>query len=181
MKISKPARIFLTSGILVILVASLAVAYFNQTAEQHRLNDELALAQVRLNEYPAQLQQISSQRQELESRLAEAESQLQAAEVSLDQSTESIAARDTLLVIARGCNVEVTEFSSERPGSETLEGVPFSALHLTVTVAGDVLSLIDFVYYWTEEYPTGMVESVEIGEEISSATIELLIYSYEGG
>ena len=199
MKISKPTWIFLASGILVILVATLGMAYFNQYAQKSRLNEDIPKAQLRLKEYPAQLQQLSSEEKRLESKLAKAESELVAAEANLDQSTESIEARDAVLMIAQDCNVEVTEFSSQRPTSEILEGVPLSTLQLTVTVEGELLNLIYFIYQWIEEYPTGIVEIVEItvpespykeveveeeggtGNEIASATIDLLIYSYEGG
>ena len=189
MKLSKTTWIFLVIGIFIILAAGLGMAYSQQHQEQSRLNEELALAQLRLNKYPPQ--QVSSQKEELESQLAKAESQLKAARASLYQSPESIEASDALFDLAQLCNVEVTEISSPGLTTEALDGVTLSVLPLTVTVEGDVLNLIDFIYRWTEEYSTGMVKSAEIGvprtteEEETvgckpSAIINLLIYSYEG-
>ena len=188
MKISTTALIFLALGISVIAVFSLNMAYSQQSQEQSRLNAELAMAQLRLEKYPAQ--DISSQKEELESRLARAKSQLKDAKDSLYWSTQSIEASDALLALAEASNVEVTEISSAGMTTEVLEEITFSALTLTVTVEGEVLDLINFVHNWTKEYPTGMVQSVEITvpeppeeeeeEEMPSATIDLRIYTYEG-
>ena len=195
-KLSTTSWIFLTIGIFGILVLSLNVAYAQQSQEQSRLNEEVALVQKRLLKNPPQ--QISSQKSELESQLAKAELQLKVAKVGLFQSLESIEASDALFELAEASYVEVTEISSSGVSSELLEGVDFSILLLTVTIEGDVLNLVDFIYKWTHEYPTGVVQSVEITvpevveeeeeteeaeeaeEEKPSAIINLLIYSYEG-
>ena len=89
--------------------------------------------------------------------------------------------------------MEIVEISSPGLANEELEGVTLAVLSLVVTVEGDEeADLIDFIVAWTEEYPTGVVESVEItvpeppedeeetAEELTSADIRLLIYTYEG-
>jgi len=195
-KLSTTSWIFLTIGIFGILVLSLNVAYAQQSQEQSQLNEEVALVQKRLLKNPPQ--QISSQKSELESRLAKAELQLKVTKVGLYWSLESIEASDALFELAEASYVEVTEISSSGVSSELLEGVDFSILLLTVTIEGDVLNLVDFIYKWTHEYPTGVVQSVaitvpevveeeeeteeaeEAEEEKPSAIINLLIYSYEG-
>ena len=198
-KLSTTSWIFLTIGIFGILVLSLNVAYAQQSQEQSQLNEEVALVQKRLLKNPPQ--QISSQKSELESRLAKAELQLKVTKVGLYWSLESIEASDALFELAEASYVEVTGISSSGVTSELLEGVDFSILLLTVTIEGDVLNLVDFIYKWTKRYPTGVVQSVaitvpeppeeeeevegagavtETEEEKPSATINLLIYSYEG-
>ena len=198
-KLSTTSWIFLIIGIFGILVLSLNVAYAQQSQEQSRLNEEVALVQKRLLKNPPQ--QISSQKSELESQLAKAELQLKVAKVGLYWSTESIEASDALFELAMDCDVEITKISSLALSTEAVEGVTLSTLPLTVTVEGDVLNLVDFIYKWTHEYPTGVVQSVaitvpevteeeeeaeaegaaaETEEEKPSATINLLIYSYEG-
>ena len=198
-KLSTTSWIFLIIGIFGILVLSLNVAESQQSQEQDQLNEEIALVQKRLGKYPAQ--QISAQKEELESRMAEAESQLKVDKVGLYWSTESIEASDALFEVAEASLTEVTGISSPGVTTEELEGATFSVLPLTVTIEGDVLNLVDFVYKWTHEYPTGVVQSVaitvpeppeeeeevegaaaatETEEEKPSATINLLIYSYEG-
>ena len=196
MKFSKTTWIFLAVGIFIIALASLGMVYSQQGKEQSQLDEELALAQLRLKKYPAQQLELASQQEELESRLAKAEAELRTAKTSLRQSTESIEASDALFELAEDCHVEVTEISSPGVANQTLDEISLSALPLTVTVEGDVLNLIDFIYQWTHEYPTGVVKSVEISvpepaeeeeeeeaeieEQMPSATINMLIYTYEG-
>lgn len=206
LKLSKKAWLLLAGGIFIILAAGLGMVYSQQGDERGQLNEELALARLRLENYPAQQLELTSQQKKLESRLAMAKSQLKNAKTSLSRSTESIEASGGLFEIAGDCHVEVTEISSPGPTTRELEGVTLAVLPLTVTVEGEVLDLIDFVSRWTGDYATGVVESVEIsvplppGEEEEgeveeteeeeeeeeeeqkqpSAVINLLIYSYEG-
>lgn len=207
MKLSKKALFLLAGGIFVILAAGLGMAYSQQGDEQDRLNEELALARLRLENYPAQQLELTAQQKKLEGRLAMAKSQLKNTKAGLSRSTESIEASGGLFEIAGDCHVEVMEISSPGPTTRELEGVTLAVLPLTVTVEGEVLDLIDFVSRWTGDYSTGVVESVQIsvplppgeeeeegeveeteeGEEEAvieeqkpSAVINLLIYGYEG-
>ena len=194
MKLGKTALITVVAGIFVIAVASLGIAYFRQGQEQERLDEELALAQVRVKSYP--IKQLSSQKEEMEIQMAEAESELSVTRASLRQSTESIEASDALFKIAETCQVEVTGINSSGLITETPEDVALSALAFAVTIEGDVPNLIDFVHRWTSAYPTGVVKSVvikvselsaeeiEAGEEVElkpSAIINVVIYNQEGG
>ena len=194
MKISKTALIFLGVGIFVILVGILGMTYSQQSQEQSRLNQELALAQMRFKAYASE--QLSSQQEELESRLTRLESRLKNAKSSLYQSIQSIEITDTLYEVAEACGVEIVEVSSPGLADKELEGITYSFLTLAVKVEGEVFNLIDFIDAWTKEYPTGVVESAEINvpqlteeeeeeeteEELEkpSADLKLLIYTYEG-
>lgn len=191
MKVSKTALIFLGVGIFVILVAILGMNYSQQSQEQSRLNQELSLVQLRLEEYASQ--QLSSQQEELESRLTRLEARLKVTKNNLYQSIQSIEVTETLYEVAEAYDVEIVEVSSPGVSNEELEGITYSFLTLVVTVEGDEeADLIDFIDAWTKEYPTGVVESVEItvpeppedeeetAEELPSADIRLLIYTYEG-
>lgn len=199
MKISKTTVIFLLIGIIVILAAGMGMAYTRYDREQSLLNEEIALAQLRLNKYPAQ--ELASQKEDAQSRLAQAESQLSIAKASLHQSIESIEASNVIFDLAEECYVEVTEIQSPGIATHKIGEVELSFLPITVTIEGEVLNFNDFVYKWTQEYPTGVVESVEItvpeppseeeiakaeeaGEEIEeekpSAVIKLLIHNYGG-
>ena len=186
MKLSKTALIVLVGGIFIILVAILGMTYSQQGQEQSRLNQELSLAQLRLEEYASE--QLSSQQEELESRLTRLEARLRIVKAGLYQSIQNIEATETLYEVAEAYDVEIVEVSSPGLANEELEGITYSFLALTVTVEGDEeADLIDFIDAWTKEYPTGVVESVEITvplpeeeEELPSADIRLLIYTYEG-
>ena len=85
MKISKKILIYLAGGILVIIIAGLLVAYSQRDGEQSLLKDDIALAQLRLQKYPAQ--QLSSQQKDMNNQLAQAELQLIAAKAGLLQGT----------------------------------------------------------------------------------------------
>jgi len=191
LKLGKTSRLILITGALGILCASLGVVYSQQGQEQKRLNQELSLSQQWLTQYSSA--PLSSQQSELERRLAEAESRLQTARDSLSRSSvESIEASDTLLRIAEGCDVEITEIGSSAWMTQKLAGLSCSVLPLTVQVEGDVPGLIEFVYNWTKECSTGVVQSVEITASGTSdnetegkggravANVSMLIYSYRG-
>lgn len=185
MKLSKTSWLILTVGIAIITFASLGIAHSQQVHEQNQLNEELSLAERRLN--GLQFEELSSQQAELEKQLSQTVSQLGAAKARLSQPAESIAASDALFDIAETCGVEVIEISSSGLSSGDLEGITCSVLPLTARVEGDVPNLISFVIKLNSDFMTGVVKSVDISvsenttEERSSANIRLLIYTYQGG
>lgn len=185
MKLSKISWLILTVGITIIAFTSLGIAHSQQVHKQNQLNEELSLAERRLN--GLQFEELSSQQEELEKQLSQTISQLETAKTRLSQPAESIAASDALFGIAETCGVEVTEMSSSGPSSGDLEGVTCSVLPLTARVEGDVPNLISFVIKLNSDFMTGVVKSVDISvsenttEERSAANIRLLIYTYQGG
>lgn len=184
MKLSKTSWLLLTVGIFIITFASLGAVRYQQVNRQNQLNEELTLAEARLNEF--RLEQLSYRKGELEEQLSQAISQFETAKAVLSQSTGSIATSSTLFDIAEAHGVEVTELSSSALVSEDLEGVPCSILSLTTRVEGDVSDLIGFITKLNSDLTTGVVQSVEINipettsEEEPSANIQLVIYTYEG-
>lgn len=196
MKLGKTVLIFLASGIFVVLVAGLFMAYSQQSQEQSQLHQELYLARLTIAKYsPGKL---SLQQRELESQLTHTESQLRAVKANLRQSIESIEVTDTLFEVAETSEVEIIEIGSPGLTSKELEGITHSVLSLRAKVEGDVPNLIDFILELSRKFPSSMVESVEIdvpevteeeaetgGEEIEepakpSAVLKLSIYTYEG-
>lgn len=188
MKLSKTAWILLATGIFIVVVVRLNMTHFQQVEEQSRLYQELSLAQMRLNNSPAQ--QLASQQREQESWLAQTESQLKAAKANLRQSIKSIEVTHALFKVAETCGVEITQVSSLGQTTKALEGVTLSVLSLTARAEGDMPDLINFILELSKEFPTGVVESVGIdepkvtGEEEElgkpSANLKLLIHTYEG-
>jgi hypothetical protein len=184
LKLSKTSWIALTVGICVIAFASLGVARFQQAQEQDQLREELSLAEQRLSKF--QFEELSSQQGELEKRLKLTTLQLGNTKAILSEPTKSIAATDTLFDIAEDCDVEVTEISSSDPTSGALEEVTCSVLPVTVRVEGDVISITSFIVKLNSDFTTGVVQAANISvsedttEEMSSANIQLLIYTYEG-
>ena len=197
MKLSKTSWLILTLGIFIVAFASLGIAHYQQAHQQDQLEDQLAVAERRLNKL--QLKQLYSQREEVEEQLNQTISQFEAAKAVLSQPAESINISDTLFRIAEACGVEVTAISSSGPArGGDLEGVTCSVLPVTIMVEGDVPNLLSFVIKLNDDFATSVVESVGIGvqeqveEEIgaegiegeaekSSADIQLIVYSYQGG
>ena len=191
MKLSRRAWIILLAGIFIIGLVSINTAYSKQDEERSRLNQELSVAQARLAQYaPEQdsAQELASQQEELESQLVQIETQLKNVKANLSQSIQSIEVTDTLFKVAESCGVEITEIGSPGLNDEALEGLNCSMLMLTVKAEGSVLKLVNFILGLSDEFPTGVVEAVDINvpevteeeTENPSANLELHIHTYEG-
>jgi len=184
LKLSKKSGFILVVGIAIAIFAGLWLARGQQVHEQEQLHEELSVVAMRLN--GLQGEEISSQRVELERQLSQTVSQLETTKAILSQSTGSIAVSGTLFDIAEGIGVEITEISSSPLSSDSLEGITFSFLPLSVTVEGDVPDIISFVGRLNSAFKTGIVKFVEISipettsEERASAKIQLYIYTYQG-
>ncbi len=201
MKLSKTSWLILTSSILIVAFVSVGAARSQKIDEQNRLQEELAVAELRLSKL--QFEELFPQQEELEKQLSQIISQSKAIEDALSLPTENIAASGTLFDIAETSGVEITEIGSSEPVRDDLEGITYSALPFTVRVEGDTSSLNDFIIALNDNFKTGAVKSVEInipeaiedGEETGeepaegetaelerpSASIRLVIYTYQGG
>jgi len=160
LKLSKTSWIILTVGIFLITFTCLGLARSQQVLEQGQLDEELSLAEWRLDQI--QFEELYSQQEELEEQLSQVVSELEAARAILSQSTGSIVASDTLFDIAEVCGVTITEISSLDPAPKDLEGVTCSLLPLTVRIEGNVPSLIRFTTMLNNDFTTGVVNSVGI-------------------
>ncbi len=184
MKLTKKSWLLLTLGVFVITFASLGAIQSQQVRQQKRLNEELALAELRLEGF--QLEQLSAQQEVLEEQLKQTISQSETTKTILSQSIGSITSSSTLFDIAQAYGVEVTEFSSSGLASGDLDGIPCSVLTLNARVEGDISDLISFIMKLNSELTTGVVKSVEISmseatsEAKSSANIQLVLYTYQG-
>lgn len=192
MKLSKTSWLILTAGILIMAFVSVDTAHSQKIQEQNQLQEELALAEMRLSKF--QLEELATQQEELDRQLSQTVSQFEADKAILSQPTTSITASDALLDIAQDCDVKITEVSSSASVNGNLEGVNCSVLPLTVRVEGDISSLISFVIKLNSNFKAGAVKSVEISipetssgeeqeeeeKEKSSVNVHLLIYTYKG-
>ena len=149
-----------TSGILVIALAGLGMAYSRQSSDQDQLNQELAQAQLILDK--AASDELLTQKDELEKRLTEGQSQIQILKTNLSPELQSIESNDDLFITAEKCDVEVMRIRSTAPKSKKLNGLDYAALEFRVRLEGDVADIIRFIHMWTEEHPTGLVQTVRI-------------------
>jgi len=194
-KLSKKSLLVITAGILVIASIGLGMVHSQQVQQQNQLNEELTLAQMKLNGF--QLAQLSDQQGELEEQLSQATSQFEAVKAMLSQPVGNIAASSILFDFAEAHELEVTEITSSGPVTENLEEVTCSVISLTAKVEGDVHNLVSFVAKLNSHFTTGVVKSVEINipettdegegeeeeqeKEKASADIQLVVYTHQGG
>ena len=183
----KKWSLILAISLFVILGAGLGMVWSQKVQEQGQLKDKLSLTQSRLNEGAGVLPQLSSQKETLQNSLTQISSQIITAKAGLFEEIETIEVDQRLFTIAETSGVGITGVTSSAPTKKNLEGTPCYALQSNLLIEGNLDSVLDFLRNWTEEFPTGVVESIRIttlaaGEEISSASasITLLIYTYSG-
>jgi len=179
------AWLLLAAGIVVVAFSSLGVAYFQQVDAKEQLDEEISLANRRLN--GLQLQELRSRQQELEQQLSDVISQLEIAKADLSPSIENIAATDTVFETSDDSGVVVNEYVSAGLNSADLAGLTCSILPITTKVKGTVSDIIDFVINLNANFTTGAVQLVDISTsgnitavDNAKATIKQSIYVYEG-
>ena len=184
MKLNKKIWVIIAVGIIVIALAGLGIARFQQIDEQKQLEEQLAQIQTLLK--GIQLEQLSSQQAELEEQLNQITSQFEESRDILSQSSGSIAVSSILFDIAEAQGLEVTEVSSPGLTSENFSGTTYSVITLGATTEGEVSNLVEFVTELNNHLVTGVVRSIKIiipesddGNK-ASVNIQLVVYFYRG-
>lgn len=184
MKLSKTSLLVISAGFLIIMMAGLGVVYFQKVDERNQFSEQLALAQSGVS--GMQIELLSSQQTDLEGQLSQAISQFEAVKVILSQPISSVTVWSILFDVAKAHDLEITEITSSGLTSDSLEGITYSVLSLTVKIEGDVPNLVNFVTQLNSYFTTGVVKSVVItvpettNGESASANIEVIIYTYRG-
>ena len=183
MKLSKTSWLILAAGIFIVVFASLGITRSQQLQEQEQLDDELTVAEMRLNKF--QVKQLRQQQEELQKQVDGSTMQLTAAKDKLRQTIDSINVTDEFFEIARSRSIEVVGISSSNIGSEELGNIVYSMITLNATVAGDTSNLISFVIRLNNDFTTGIVKSAQISipemaDDRPSANILMVVYAYGG-
>jgi hypothetical protein len=170
-------------GIFIIAIIGLGVIRSQQVNQQNQLNEKLTATELKLNGF--QIEQLSHQQEELEEQLNQTLAQSETARNILSQPTGSIATSSLMFDIAEANNVEITEINSSGLTSGELAGIACSSLPVTASVAGNVTDLVNFVARLNGDLENGVINSVEISvpeaaDEEASASIQLVIYAYQG-
>jgi len=185
-------------GVVAAVFASLWVMRGQKAQEQERLYEELSVAVAKLDSLNSD--ELLSLQAELEQQISQALSQLETAQATVSQSTESISVSGILFDTAELAGVEVTAIGSAPQSDSAWQEIPCSFFPLTVTVKGDVPSLISYIGELDRALTTAVIKSAVItipeatdgeessadGEEASaesqlpSANIQLGIYGYQG-
>lgn len=203
MRIGKIAWLVLGIGILIIAAVTLYMVYSRQISQQEDLDASLSTAQSTLPKLVSERENLEGQLTQLKSGLAQAESSLSTAKKSFPESVESIEYGEILFQIADDSDLEITSLTSSEPSDETVEDITYWVTSFKVEVKGEVADILKFVNAIAtgEDFTTATAEVVNIDipeplteeekevlteeeieeEEMPSASIKLVIYSYEGG
>jgi len=175
MKLSKKGWTLLGVGILIVAFVSLGLTYLKQANEQKRLDEELFLAEQKLNSL--ELKSLYSEEEELDKHLSQLTAQLQSNpdKVVLSQPLISTDITDTLFDIAELCAVEIYSITSSGLGSGGLESLTCSALPITVTVKGDVANLITYITKLNDDFANGTVQAVQINVPLPPSEEEAVV------
>ena len=172
-------------GLLLVTVAGLGTVQARQSGQRGRLGNELAVAEEGLRQY--ELEQASSQSGEMKSRLSNVLTYRDTAIEDLSQYMGTITANETLFGIARECNVTITAITILNEYGVDLAGVPCLTTPVSVSVEGDLPDVLDFVTSLNTSVTNGLVKSADVtapdiaeSDEMPTASIELIIYTYEG-
>jgi len=185
MRFGRRARLILTGGIIVILLATMGVFYSRQLNQQRDVEYDLAMAQ-------ANLPNVIALKEDLERQLAQAIRLLNTSKESFPDTVESIEVGELLFEIADDLDLEVLNFEAEEPVDYEVDDIIYSTATFRIEVRGDTGNILNFIYSIRsdDDFGNAKVEMVELlvpqpsddeVDEEPSATIELTIYGYEGG
>jgi len=185
LKLGKTSWLILSIGIFIVVIAGLGLTRSQQLQEQGQLDDDLSIAQMRLDKLQAK--ELQEQQEVLQSQLDASAAGLVATQDSLRQIIESIDVTDEFFAIARSCNVTITKMTSSSINSEALEGLTCSMIQLTTVVEGEVSDLISYIIKLNTDFTMGAVQAARISipdpceeDKEPSANIQMVTYSYEG-
>lgn len=183
-KLSKTSWLILSVGIFVVVLAGLGITRSQQLQEQGKLENELGDSQMILDKIKvADLQQRLG---ELQQNADEEQLQLDEAKNKLDQTVVSVDVTDEFFSIADYCGVVIMSMSTTPIQPNTFEGIGLSTTALNAGVVGELPDLINFVVSLNNDFTTGLIKSTQIiipassSNETPSASVQMIIYSYEG-
>jgi hypothetical protein len=185
LNLSKTGWLILSAGVFIVVLAGLGVTRSQQLKEQNLLSEELAISETRLNNL-----QVTGMVQQLEAlnvQIEESEVLLTEAKDRMRQEIESIEVTDAFFNIADFNDVLIINFATTPIATSTLNGAVYSMISMNAYVEAEWPNLIDFIISLNAAYPTGVVKNATIVipdsqnvESVSTASINIRVYSYEG-
>jgi len=165
-------------------VISLSLVQANQDTARARLEEELRIAEEELARLggPAATQEQAA----LANRLQAVLSGVSSLATGLAAPADTIDINEELFIIARRSSVVLREVTALPLTSGELAGVECAVQPLTVSVEGSLDNLLGFVSRLNIDLQNALVRSVDISVadaatgEGASASVELLVYSYQG-
>ena len=133
-----------------------------------------------------EIEQLQHQHEELQEKMDASQLELESVRAKLRQTVESIDVADEFYAIAQSCSVIIETISSSTIQSEKLNGIACSKTSLNAVAKGRSSDLISFIIKLNSDFTTGAVKVAQIsikesdGEDKSSASIQVDVYTYEG-
>jgi hypothetical protein len=183
-KISKTSWLIMAAGVFVLVLAGLGVTRSGQVKEQNSLTIDLAMSKTRLDK--TDTSQLQVQDKELRQQLADYTPRLDMIKKLLRQPISSVAVTDKLFAIAANNSVNVTLMGTTAIARDNYGGIEFSVISVSAAAEGTLDNIIGFIESLNNEFATGYVQSCRFkvaGDNdagLSNASIDLLVYSYEG-
>ena len=189
LKLSKTSWLILSAGVFLVVLAGLGLTRSQQLESLDVSTEELGMATQRLGNLDTS--DLKRRIEALNESIAVGQAQLDDAITRLDKSVISADVAEDFYEIAFSSNVIVQNFSSTGIASDELEGIPVSQTAVTASVSGTLGDVISFIINLNTSFRTGYIDSAGLGitlpvdpdkdlEAETSASIRMIIYSYEG-
>ena len=184
LKLSKTSLLILSAGIFIVVLGTLGVTRSGQMKEKETLSENLSSTSTRLENI--EVSNLKVQLTELQEQLQESQEQLTEAKDRLRQTVISVDVTDKLYEIAEYYDVTITIMGTTVIQQMNFSGVNCSVISLNAQVEGTLSAIIDFITGMNNNYTTGFIRTFQIavGEETdgdtSTASINMIVYSYEG-
>jgi hypothetical protein len=189
LKLSKTSWLILSTGVFVVALAGLGLTRSQQVKEQTKIADELTLSEKSLE--TIQTAQLSQQLESLKVKLEDSEAQLKEAQSRLRQTVVSVDVTDQFFQIAANYDVIILNMTTTTISQAKYEGITCDTVALASTITGKATDIINFIIGLNNGFITGKVQSVQMTiapqtaddttePDTSTASISMMIYSYEG-
>ncbi len=174
--------VIVLGGVLAIIAAALGTILSGQMRDRSQAEGELTVAEESLTELEGAV--ALSQQSDLGQRVAAVLAERDSARAYLAQPTDTIMVNEALFNLARQTGVTLDGISASPTIEETLGEVECSALPLSIAVQGTLANILDFLTHLNADLTNGGIETADVtaprAQGIPTASIELVIYQYEG-
>jgi hypothetical protein len=181
--LSKTSWIILSVGIFLVVLGGLGVTYSQKAKEKKEVDEQLELTNVRLDMF--NISELEDEKYNLEVNLANNTKRHESLGEKLVESVISSDVTEKCYEIASQSNVEIFSIGSTDIKIVQLAALECNSINVQVTVTGELPDFVTYVKNLNQEFSTGYITSVkvelsEVEDEPNKATIQLVVYSYEG-
>jgi hypothetical protein len=159
-KLSKTTWILLVAGVILIAGTSLGVIRSQQVDQQNQIESKLNQARQKLEVLNTSDLQIK--KEELTLQITGVNTQIDTTLGKLSIPEDNINATDRLLKSAQNFNVNITNISSAGETAGEIDGITSNVLPLSIQATGSISNIANFVCNLSQEFPTGIVKTVQL-------------------